>query len=129
MDRCGTWTSSYRLVLTLLQEIHIEPRFDETMLVAMDGCAAEALCHEALWDVIFTRLSGLQEYGFHAGLESLMWATDSVNGGLSQLRWDILQGQLRKQTASWTREIIAHARAHNVFFPTAEPEPREEPLS
>src|SRR5208282_4055783 len=32
-----------------------------------------------LWDVIFVRMSAIQEYGWHAGLERLIWASDAVN--------------------------------------------------
>jgi len=127
MDRCGTWSSSYRLVLALVQEIAVEPQFEERALVGANGESFEDLRVEALWDVVFARISGLQEYGFHAGLESLMWATDSVNGSLSDLNWEGLREELQTRSGEWTEQIIAHARDNKVFFPAPDPEPHDEP--
>ena len=72
---------------------------------------------EARWDVVFTRISALQEFGYHAGISSIMWATDSLNGGLSNLDWRLLQPELSKMRLTWTNEILDHARTNNVFFP------------
>src|SRR5437016_10190032 len=35
MDRCGTWVSSYRILLALLQEVHIEPQFENETVLAL----------------------------------------------------------------------------------------------
>ena len=37
LEHCGTWTSSYRLILGLLQEIDDTPRFSSKALIAEDG--------------------------------------------------------------------------------------------
>ena len=69
----------------MVQEIDNEPRFEDRDLLT--GCLSlEEVRFQALWDVIFTRLSGLQEYGWHSGLEYLVWITDQLNGGLSEFR-------------------------------------------
>jgi len=119
MDRCGTWRSSYRLILAMLQEICVTPHFDETILVLDPGESAEQASGEALWDVVFVRLAGIQEYGFHAGLENLMWATDELNGSLSSLDWTRLRGDLSDKRDAWTSQIITHAEAQGTFFPEA----------
>jgi hypothetical protein len=71
--------------------------------------------HEELLSEL--RLSALQEYGWHAGLEPLMWATDTVNGGLSTLDFPRLQAELAEHRTKWVDQIIAHAKAHHEFFP------------
>lgn len=126
MDRCGTWRSSYRIVAGFLQELDKTPCFDAGSLLK-PGLGEEEAAAEAIWDVVFVRLSAIQEYGFHAGIESLMWATDSLNGGLSELDWPRLQAEVAAIRPRWTHEIITHARSEHVFFPPAEEEPHEEP--
>jgi hypothetical protein len=126
MDTCETWRSSYRLVLALVDEIDQEPIF-ESRAVLSDGNGTLEGTNEALWDVVFTRISGLQEYGYHAGISSIMWATDSLNGGLSELNWQSLRVELTRMREIWTEEILNHAQQNNVFFPSpgdgeAEPE-------
>ncbi|HUG92224.1 MAG TPA: hypothetical protein VML55_15390 [Planctomycetaceae bacterium] len=117
MDRCGTWTSSYRLLLEALQELDLQPRFSSGALADSsnpDACEAE---DDALWDVVFSRLSAVQEYGWHAGLEPLMWASDALNGGLAELNWSQLQNDFARLREEWIRLVIDHAREHGAFFP------------
>ena len=71
LDHCGTWTSSYRLILGLLEEIDDTPQFSSKALLIEEGGSLHEVAQEALWDVLFTRLSTIQEYGWHAGLEEL----------------------------------------------------------
>lgn len=117
MDQCGTWTSSYRLVLGILQEIDVKPEFSPDELVPVEGFDYEMLSAEALWDVVFGRLSTLQEYGWHAGLETLRWASDAVNGGLAELNWPLLHEEFARLRSSWVDMVIEHAKAHDAFFP------------
>jgi hypothetical protein len=117
MHRCETWKSSYRLVLAVLQEVDQEPVFGERDLDVHEGEVATEINSEALWDVFFCRLSSVQEYGFHAGIEELMWATDSLNGGLLEFDWRMLNPSLQEKRVQWTQMIIAHAERENVFFP------------
>ncbi|HUY90247.1 MAG TPA: hypothetical protein VMV10_16030 [Pirellulales bacterium] len=120
IDHCNTWTSSYRLVLGLLEEIDETPNFTRKALVASDGVSIDEIAEHALWDVVFVRLSAIQEYGWHAGLENLMWASDAVNGSLIELDWGRLQSELYKLRTEWMHEIISHAKAHDAFFPKPE---------
>lgn len=126
MNRCGSWRSSYRLVLALLQEIDIRPHFTpETDLVEHDVQSDEVV-REALFDVVFARIAAIQEYGFHSGIRDLRWATDALNGGLSELDWSKLQLALGGVRGSWTEEIISHAKSEDVFFPEATDGPAHE---
>jgi hypothetical protein len=126
MNTCETWRSSYRLVLALVDEIDEEPKFDARSVLVGEGDDPQAVAGEALWDVIFTRLAGLQEYGYHAGLEPVMWAPDALNGGLSELNWPALQPELSKMRRVWTEQILGHARDQGVFFPANEEEAAAE---
>ncbi len=120
MNKCDTWTSAYRLILALLQEIDIEPHFDPRSLIEEEDVTLAETQFQALWDVIFTKIASLQEYGWHAGLEDLMWATDTLNGGLSELNWQVLQKELARQREKWTARIIDHAKKEGEFFKVSE---------
>jgi hypothetical protein len=126
MDTCETWRSAYRLILAMVDEIDQEPKFDARSVFVRENEDAAESAQEALWDVIFTRISGLQEYGYHAGLENLMWATDSLNGGLSDLNWPVLREELSRMRLVWMEQIISHAQAQGVFFPQGEEEQASE---
>jgi hypothetical protein len=121
MDHCGTWRSSYRLVLELVQDIGVKPHFTKANLLIVDGDDPEAVSDDALWDVVFTRIGAIQEYGWHSGLERLMWATDELNGALVSFDWKELQPQLVEFSELCTKEIISHAKAEDEFFPTPPP--------
>jgi hypothetical protein len=116
MDNCGTWKSVYRFVLALVQELPDTPVFQDKDLLGTDGNMTDALREDALWDVFFTRLSGLQEYGFHAGIESLMWSTDELNGSLVTLDWAGVQAELDIKLPRWTDLIIECAEREGEFF-------------
>lgn len=120
MDHCGTWTSSYRLVLGLLEEIDETPQFTRKALVSSEGISKEELIYDALWDVVFGRMSAIQEYGWHAGIEPLVWASDAVNGSLAELNWPSLQEELSRLRHEWSRMVIVHAKGHDAFFPKPE---------
>jgi hypothetical protein len=128
MDNCGTWKSSYRFVLALVQGLSSTPQFRDEDLNTSDGAVDDDTRQEAVWDVFFTRLSGIQEYGFHSGIETLMWATDQLNGSLSALDWPGLACELHARQPEWTDVIITHAAREGAFFP-AQPqwEDSEEP--
>jgi hypothetical protein len=116
MDKCGTWRSSYRLVLALLVELPVKPNFSDTDLNS-DDPAVDDTGNEALWDVVFARLACIQEYGFHSGIETLMWATDALNGGLSELNWMALSKELAECQPTWTGLVVQHASNEGMFFP------------
>lgn len=111
MTNCGTWRSSYRLALSVVQEVSQPPVFASSDL--LDGATAD----EAEWDVLFARLSCIQEYGFHSGLDELMWATDHVNGALVTLDLNGARQELEKKSPEWIEQVIRHANDNGAFFP------------
>lgn len=125
MDRCDGWTSSYRMVLSLVDEMKTLPKFARAALNVPDGEDAAEVETEARWDVLFTRLCGLQEYGWHAGVEELMWAPDRMNGSLVTLDWDAVVRDLEVACPEWTETIIEHAKEHDGFFPRPTSVPTE----
>jgi hypothetical protein len=125
MDHCGSWTSSYRLVLGLLEEIDETPHFTRRSLALSTGDSMDEIANDALWEVVFVRLSAIQEYGWHAGLENLIWASDAVNGSLAEFNWPALQEELLKLRNDWIHAVISHAKAHDGFFPKPEIEEEE----
>ncbi|MGE0086250.1 MAG: hypothetical protein AB7S75_17720 [Desulfococcaceae bacterium] len=116
MDNCGTWQSSYRFILLIIQELSLRPIFNESDLNDEEGDIGEEIYEDAIWDVFFTRLAGIQEYGFHSGIEELMWATDKLNGALVSLDWMKLKNELNKKTEEWTQIVIEHASKEGEFF-------------
>jgi hypothetical protein len=123
MDNCGTWRSSYRFALAMVQELPNTPQFREQDFITNPD---DNTRKDAVWDVFFARLSGLQEYGFHSGLEELMWATDRLNGALADLDWEAVAAQLDTKAAEWTDLIIKHATDEGAFFPVQPPLEEDE---
>lgn len=119
LDHCGTWTSSYRMVLALVDEMQTAPVFDSRVLNTISGEASAEVEAEARWDVFFARLTGLQEYGWHAGLEELMWASDGLNGSISNLDWSGVNEELRGVCPRWIDILIEHACQSGEFFSQA----------
>ena len=124
MSNCDTWRSSYRFILSLIQELPRTPRFEEDDIrpeAGHDGV------REALWDVFFTRISGVEEYGFQSGLEELMWATDQLGNSLAEFDWEELKRKLEVKALEWTDLIIEHAQAEGAFFPEKREDLEDEP--
>ena len=55
-----------------------------------------------------------------------MWATDHLNGSLSDFNWDGLRRDLEVKVPEWTELIIKHAQDEDVFFPEQEDDRAEE---
>ena len=125
LAHCGHWTSSYRLVLALLQDVDVEPRFAARDVI-VNGANVDEVTRDALWDVVFARLACIQEYGWHAGIEDLTWITDSINGALSEFDWPQTQIALRQVRVLWTERIIDHAE-ENMVPTSGDPLPDDEP--
>ena len=117
MDTCGTWRSVYRFVLALVQELPNTPEFSADDLQVSDGEDVTLVRLDAVWDVFFARLSGIQEYGFHSGLEDLMWVTDHLNGALVSMDWEKVKKEVSKKTPEWIELISKHAKDEGAFFP------------
>jgi len=117
MQRCDTWKSSYQLAPAVLQELDIEPVFGQRDLYLREGEEYEDVVSDALWDVFFCRLGSVQEYGFHAGIQELMWTTDSLNRAMSDFDWKILKSALEEKRTQQTLTVIRHAESENEYFP------------
>jgi hypothetical protein len=117
MNKCGSWTSSYRHILGLVQDMDATPSFASEALVAdeVGGGDAEAR-DDALWEVVFCRFSGIQEYGWHAGIRGLLDLLQGLDGMLADFDWENLRSTLRARKTEWTSTIIDHAKQNNAFF-------------
>jgi hypothetical protein len=115
MTNCGTWRSSYRFALSVIEEVSQRPFFKSSDLLE------RATADEAEWDVLFARLSCIQEYGFHSGLDELMWATDQMNGALVELDLGAARQELYKKSPEWIEKVIRHASDNGAFFPERPP--------
>lgn len=113
LDTCGKWQSSWRLVLALIQELDTEPQFTADMLTSVDSPQAR---EDALWDVFFVRLSAIQEFGWHSGIEEMRWLSDSLNGSLAAFDWTGLKPDLTKAQPSLTKAVITLAKKEHVYF-------------
>jgi hypothetical protein len=100
------------------------PQFSDSDLYGNDSKIGQELRDEAVWDVFFTKLSGVQEYGFHSGIEPLMWASDQLDDALVALDWPGLRDELRTKAPEWMEMVIQHASDEGAFFPP-QPEPEE----
>ena len=120
MANCDTWISSYRLVLALVQAFQEPATFSTKDLV--DGAAS---LEDASWDLFFVRISGVQEYGFHSGLEELMWATDALGEAFAELDWVRVQASITETSTTWKDLILRHAKDQGEFFPAPAVEDNE----
>jgi hypothetical protein len=116
MDNCGNWVSSYRFILGIIQELSASPIFNDSDLNDEEGYIGEEAHEDAVWDVFFTRLAGIQEYGFHSGIADIMWATDKLNGALVSFDWMKLKKELNEKTEDWINIVIEHAANQGEFF-------------
>lgn len=123
MNNCSSWTSSYRMVLSVVDEMKVSPKFAKAALNVIDDEDISDVESEARWDVFFARLCGLQEYGWHAGIEELMWASDRMNGTLSELDWEGVVRELDIACDEWAETIIGHAKENDAFFSQGSDEP------
>lgn len=122
MDQCGSWASSYRHILGLIQDMDATPNFaPESLVVDGVGCATPDGHDDALWEVIFCRFSGIQEYGWHAGIRELLDLVQALDGTLAEFDWENLKDTLRAKKAEWTSTVIDHARQNSVFFQQVPP--------
>ena len=116
MDNCGSWKSSYRFMLAVVKDLGNTPFFQNTDLYADEKYIDDEVIKDAVWDVFFTKLSGVQEYGFHSGIEKLMWSTDELNGSLASLDWTGLRRELEIKVPEWIELIIKSAIDEGEFF-------------
>ena len=116
MDNCGSWKSSYRFILAVVNDLASSLFFKNEDINSIEQDIDDDVREDAVWDVFFTKLSGVQEYGFHSGIERLMWSTDELNGSLSSLDWAGVGRELEIKVPEWTELIIKSATDEGEFF-------------
>lgn len=110
MAHCDTWKSSVRLTLAVVSQIALKPLFSQDDLNE-NGAGVD----EALWDVFYSRLSLLQEYGWHAGIEDLIWISDRIDS-LENFDWDVIQPQLNDLKPEIIQTIRMHAIDNDGYY-------------
>jgi hypothetical protein len=110
MGVCDTWKSSFRLTLDVVHQLASKPAFLTSDLY--EGGNGE---EGALWDVVFSRLALVQEYGWHAGLPDLQWITDSL-ASLHTFAWEELRGELEQSIPKILNMMFQHASENNAYF-------------
>ncbi|MFV8751971.1 hypothetical protein ACNOYE_15605 [Nannocystaceae bacterium ST9] len=110
LNNCDDWRTSYRLVLSVVQDMQELPEFS-----ARDTDDED----EARWDLFFSQLASIQEYGWHASIEELTWASDALGDGLSDLDLGKLHTELTEVCPRWVDLIIRDAVDNDAFFTQA----------
>jgi hypothetical protein len=65
----ASWQTRKDLVTALLDEIDSDVFFNDRDLVGLDGGPTDAARAAARWEVAYARLSGIQEFGWHAAMD------------------------------------------------------------
>jgi len=110
MRHCGSWTSSYRLVLAQVEEV------PEEVVVTPKQLAEGADTDDAMWEVLFCRLSALQEFGWHAGLAALKHPLNGASKKVAAGDWKGAYAELGKEVPKWRHLIIGRAKEEGVYF-------------
>jgi SOS regulatory protein LexA len=95
------------LVLALLEEVDSDVFFDERDLVAADGSPGDAARAAARWEVAYARLSGIQEFAWHAGDERLKHPLRELGDVVAGEDWPGLIRALAKLKEGWIDAVIA----------------------
>ena len=115
MHHCDTWTSSYRLVLAIVEEITSETVVQAGELLGTD-CEEESRAAVG-WEVLYCRISGLQEFAWHASLQGLLHPLSPVYGSIAGMDMASVRGSLATLKESWREQIIGKAKAEGEYFP------------
>jgi len=119
MHHCDSWTSSYRLVLAIVEETVSEAVVPVAELL---GAGSEEDRRAAAgWEVLYCRISGLQEFAWHASLEVLRHPLSSVYGSIADMDMNGVRSSLATLKSSWRDQIIAKAKAEGEYFPPPSP--------
>jgi hypothetical protein len=95
------------ILLAMLEEIDEDPKLKPEDLYVPRGYTHEELMPHSQFNILMNRIFALQEYGNHAGIEELHWATDSLGDDcLIESDWHGLKQELSALKPKW-REMIA----------------------
>jgi hypothetical protein len=116
MNHCGNWWSSYRFMLGIIEEIDYDVFFRSDDIKGENYATEDEMREQATWEVFFTRISGVQEFGWHASIEALKYPMTELYGYIGD-KWDKLKPALRDAKQSWTETVIELAKNEGRFFP------------
>ena len=119
MAHCDTWRSSFRLTLDVVQQLPNKPYFLQKDIWELGHM------EEAVWDVLFSRISLVQEYGWHAGIPLMTWMTDNILN-LQEFIWDSISEQLEHCAYEIIQEMFRHARDNDAYFSLSSPQHQQE---
>ncbi len=114
-QNCGSWTSSYRLMLSLFQEVDIKPYISDKMLY--NGHKKNETQELALYEVIFSRFSAIQEYGWHSSLDKFRNAPSNFVDYLINGEFEEFWPTLSETKSEWEKTLIDFAKREGVYFP------------
>lgn len=117
-------SSWWEWALELLDEVDRETSLDSTGLLDTAGASDEERRTAARWEVLFTRVSGLQEFGWHASIDALKFPLQELGSYVAEQDWNGLLHALSRLKPHW-RELILAADAVRMLrsLPESEPVP------
>jgi methionine synthase II (cobalamin-independent) len=89
---------------------------DVSSIKGENDVSEDEMREQAMWEVFFTRISGVQEFGWHASIESLKYPMTELHEYIGD-KWEKLKPALRGAKQSWTETIIELAKSEGRFFP------------
>jgi len=116
MHHCDSWWSSYRFILGVIDEIDYEVFFRSDDLKGEADVPDEEMRDLASWEVFYTRLSGIQEFGWHASIEALKFPMTELHSHVGGA-WNKLKPILKEVKRSWEDMVINIAKQEGRFFP------------
>ncbi len=98
----GSW---WRWALELLEDVDRELLLGSEALLESTGGSEEEQRIAATWEVLFVRVSGLQEFGWHAAIDELKFPLRELGAYVAEQDWRGLRLALRALKSRW-RELI-----------------------
>jgi hypothetical protein len=98
----ASWKTRKGLVTALLEEVDSDVFFNDKDLIGPDSHAARAA---ARWEVAYARLSGIQEFGWHAADDRLKHPLRELGSQIADDDWTGLLGALSMLKESWIRGV------------------------
>jgi hypothetical protein len=116
LRHCDSWQSSYRLVLALIGELDYEVFARPDDLLSVNGESPAARLLATRWEVLFSRLSGVQEYGWHASLDDLMHPMERLADSVASEDWETMSQTLGACIPDWQARVIGMAKAEGQYY-------------
>lgn len=116
MHHCNSWWSSYRFILGVISEVDYEVFFRADDVRGVDAVSDGEMRELATWEVFYARLSGIQEFGWHASMESLKYPMRDLGAHVGS-SWDSMRPVLAEIKRVWEDAVIDLAKRDGRFFP------------